>query len=113
MFGYSVHCDWESLSEKEQDIAYSLPHGSGIDYDWTFERLQNGKIVFSNAYHFMNECGMYVGSLDFSVTVDVDDPMDFRLTFNGLTSTGYRWVDRLGLRDYLEDTLAFCFDNLS
>jgi len=107
-FGYSSYVDWESLDMSDLELAFvsELPHGSGIDYDWSAERQKNGKLRLSNAYHFMNEWGFYVGSLDFTVIADPVDLENFRLEFNGLNSTGYAWVDRLGLRDYLENDIA-------
>jgi len=111
-FGYSPHVDWEALELSDLELSFvsELPHGSGIDYDWIGERQINGKLRLSNAYHFMNEHGFYVGSLDFTVIVDKNDMENFRLEFNGLNSTGYRWVSRLGLRDYLEDTIVWSVD---
>ena len=111
-FGYSSHVDWESLNMSDLEHAFvsELPHGSGIDYDWIADRQSNGKLRLSNAYHFMDEYGGYVGSLDFTIIADKDDLENFRLEFNGLNSTGYAWVERLDLRSYLEDTISWSVD---
>jgi hypothetical protein len=95
------------MSKREHAICTNLPHGSGIDYNWRVKRLKNGKLVLRNEVRVMDEWGYYVGSLPFSITIDANDPTSFRLTFNYLTSSGYRWVERLALRDYLEDTFMW------
>ena len=35
-----------------------LPHGSGIDYAWTFD-IHSKSIVCSNGFHLMDDKGMY------------------------------------------------------
>lgn len=105
-FGYSSSVDWTQFTEAELDLIAKLPHGSGIDYDWHGEKLGNGKVRASNAYHAMDDAGFYRQSFDFSITFRADSPSEFRLMFHGCNpekvSYGY------GLRDYLEDTIADC-----
>jgi hypothetical protein len=109
-YGYSSHCNWSDLSDLEQSIVSELPHGSGIDYDWSFERQRNGRLVLYNAYHGMDQYGFYVGSVDFSFSFDVTDTSDphnpgaGRLQFH-VNSTGRYYVNSTGLRDYLEEIL--------
>lgn len=51
----------------------ALPHGSGVDYDWSGHMPANGRYVyFSNGYHVMNDYGMYVGRQDFSIVLSAD-----------------------------------------
>ena len=103
MFGYSSRIEWESFTDLERTIIESLPHGSGIDYDWDCWKQQNGKVVCVNAYHGMNEGGYYIGSVDFSFRFDVRDVESGRIMFHGLNSTGKRWVETWGLRDYFAE----------
>jgi len=49
-----------------------LPHGSGIDGNWHFELLTNGRIVAHNSYHAMDQWGGYWGWIDFSATLQID-----------------------------------------
>ncbi len=48
-----------------------LPHGSGIDCDWTFYRQKNGSILCRNSYHLMDKHGSYCGWQDFTVKLFV------------------------------------------
>ena len=48
-----------------------LPHGSGIDCDWTFHENRDGSVRCSNAWHAMNDHGYYCGYIPFSFTVRV------------------------------------------
>lgn len=87
-------------------ILDSLPYGSGVDCDWTWQASPN-KLVFYNSYHCMNEYGGYVGYADFSVTIKLDQPIgDFRLQFHGKYSAYLN--ARYGLREYLEHLIHFC-----
>lgn len=79
-----------------------LPHGSGIDCRWQFDYQKNGKIKSTNAFHCMDENGYYCGYADFTLTVDLDKPADFRLVFNG--SDSHRLNSKHMLKDYLEET---------
>jgi hypothetical protein len=58
-----------------------LPHGSGIDYDWSFE-VKGDTIIANNGWHYMNGNGMYVGGMGFDIVLKSDgsysDP-DFHL----------------------------------
>ena len=107
-FGYSQDTDWAQFTDNDIEVLENLPHGSGIDYDWTAEKLSNGKVQAWNSYHAMSETGYYVFSFDFSVTFDTSDLDGFRLQFHGKAShnrlnTSYGY----GLRDYLEETIHY------
>lgn len=80
-----------------------LPHGSGIDSDWNFDTLKNGKVIVSNSFHCMNENGYYCGYADFSIAIDLQNPLDFKLTFHGKFS--HYLNSRYMLKDYLEDII--------
>lgn len=82
-----------------------LPHGSGIDCKWQFDYQKNGKIRAVNAFHCMDENGYYCGYADFTLTVDLDSPQDFRLVFNGADS--HRLNSKYMLKGYLEETFHY------
>lgn len=86
-----------------------LPHGSGIDCDWSFDYQQNSKILASNAYHCMNENGFYCGYADFTVKIDLTKLLHFTLHFNGNSSA--KLNTRYMLRDYLEETICYALTN--
>ena len=89
--------------ENKQEILETIPHGSGIDCEWNVE-YKRGKVYLENSYHCMTEHGFYDGFADFTLVIDIGQPHDFRLMFNG------RFPQYLNhkyqLRDYLEDTFA-------
>jgi len=108
---YSSH----DLDEYHQAIIQKLheilPHGSGIDYDWSYTIQKNGLINAHNSYHAMDEYGGYCHIYDFSVKIEpvLNKPnillsqLSFKfvsLSFKGQKEylcCGY------GLRDYLTE----------
>ena len=67
-----------------------LPHGSGIDSDYTIEENKDKtKYIIYNSFHYMDEYGYYRGWIDFKLTVPKQKPIDFKLTFPYCNSTGY------------------------
>lgn len=96
------------IPESEADLIDSLPHGSGINADWVIEYNTAGKVVAYNSYHVLDENGYYRIWVDFSIRWAPGEERDFRLMFH-TDSSGRYWVDYTGLREYLEDTIAYCF----
>ena len=56
-------------SISDEDLIAALPHGSGIDCEWTITRCKNGTIKCSHSFHAMNEVGYCCGYHDFTVHV--------------------------------------------
>lgn len=54
-----------------------LPSGSGIDYDWDFEVLDDNTVLATNGWHYMSQTGMYLGGAPFTVELKTDG------SFNG------------------------------
>lgn len=123
--GFSTIFDNDELTAVFKDFIDSLPHGSGIDCDWSGHMPDNGRYVyFANSYHVMSEYGMYIGYQDFTVRVDREDftqfienhgaryqamesmKNDFKLQFNGTRHLANYYQ----LREYLEDTIYWGFD---
>lgn len=91
------------------DMIDELPHGSGIDCDWSYEVKPTSKTVhFSNAYHCMDEHGSYDRYADFTLIVSLE-AFNFKVQFNGNTSQKLNY--KYGLREYLEDTLAWALND--
>ena len=84
--------------EKVEAIENVLPHGSGINYDYKI-RVIGSRLYVSNGYDVMNENGMYVGTLPFTVCYKTGKWT--YIEFNGLTSRGYRMVNEYAIREYL------------
>jgi hypothetical protein len=109
----------------ENVVIPALPHGSGIDADWSFNVLKNGNVELYCSYHGMDEHGFYDGWQDFKVRL-------FRHTKNKLNQlrdgrqqvlykvgdwdfsvhfTGYRNARNrswgYGLLDYLGETIHY------
>ena len=77
--------------------------GSGIDCEWKFESNKN-ILYASNSYHTMDEYGGYDGYADFTIRIDVFNPINFKLHFNGKKA---QYLNRkYMLREYLDDTFA-------
>ena len=53
-----------------EKLEHLLPQGSGIDYDWLIEILDDNTILASNAWHYMGQTGMYLGSIPFTVEIN-------------------------------------------
>ncbi len=76
--GFDSMLEDDKLTAVLEDFIDNLPHGSGIDCDWTGHMSANGKYVyFSNAYHAMNEYGYYEGYQDFTVRIPKIDFIRF------------------------------------
>ena len=89
----------------------SLPHGSGIDADYSVEEKKDVYIV-TNEYHCMNESGYYDGWIPFKLIIPKKNPTDFKLQFTGLNGAGWYRVYKYMLRDYLEELYASCLGEL-
>ena len=86
------------LQEKVEAIENVLPHGSGVNYDYKI-RVSGSRLYVSNGYDVMNENGIYIGALPF--TVCYKNGKFAYIEFNGLTSRGYCIVNKYAIREYL------------
>ena len=104
MFGISSNFNQDGLL----DIVDALPHGSGIDCDWN-GYVTKHYVSFTNAFHCMDENGMYDGYADFTVKLPLVDGCllwdEFTIEFNGRQS-GYL-ATKYDLREYLLDTIYY------
>ena len=95
--------------EKElilRELLASLPHGSGIDYDWSTKQSKT-RLILRNAFHYMNEYGYYDGVLPFRVVVKKST---VAVHFEGLNGAGWYRVKKGGLLEYLNDIFGYWFD---
>jgi hypothetical protein len=77
---------WEDKhEEKLNEMIDYLPHGSGIDSDveLDFEKSNPNKLIFNFSFHFMDNCGMYDGWIDYKLTVTPNLYNDFDLYISG------------------------------
>ena len=84
--------------EKVDRIKAVLPHGSGINYDYKI-RVIGSRLYVSNSYDVMDDYGMYIGALPFTVCYKKGNWA--YIEFNGLTSRGYCIVNKYAIREYL------------
>ena len=93
--------DQAMQDEAEATLKAHLPHGSGIDCDWTFEWFPT-RVVCRNSWHAMNNNGFYEGYADFSLILYYKRHVkDFKLEFNGYQAK--RLNQKHFIREYLED----------
>jgi len=100
--------EWEPRHQEElKKLLDFLPHGSGIDEDWTIsiDRSNSERIVLSNSFHVMNEVGFYDGWIDFTVTIRPDFISGFKMNIKGRFSD-YRWQGE-SIKEYLYQVLDF------
>lgn len=91
----------------EETLFKVLPHGSGIDCDWRFERTKQSIRAY-NSFHCMDEIGYYDGYQNFVVIFPNSDPHNFRLQFTG----NRRGERKYHLREYLEDTIYWALKEI-
>ena len=84
--------------EKQEMLADLLPHGAGIDSDWTIEETPVGYECF-NSYHAANESG-YIGWVDFSVSYD-EDLVFIEVELNEQDAQDV-WIDQIWWNEELE-----------
>lgn len=105
----SGECWWALISDivpaELEELRKKLPHGSGIDYDWTLRENKNF-VYAENAYHYMNENGFYDGILPFTIRFPKDDMKNFSLHFHVNSAGRYR-VNKGCVRDYIIDTICY------
>ena len=103
--------DYGTTAEpKDVRIIRALPHGSGINGDWEI-RIAKDRVTCRNVYDHMCEEGLYDICIDFSVTFRKDGRVNVR--FHQLSPDGRYTVKEDGLREYLADTLAECYDDVA
>lgn len=101
--------EWEQ-KHREQIIEVlldKLPHGSGIDCDWTFE-INEKTIVGYNSYHRMDDNGFYCEYIDFSISIRTE----YRDMFGKLIiGIGGRFGRHQDIKDYLYEIIAYSLEN--
>lgn len=99
----SGNAEWfERHTEKIERIMRSTaPSGSGFDSGTSlnFERSNASRLVFTTAFHHMNEDGYYDGWTEHTVTAHADLASGFTLSISGR--------DRNEIKDYIADTFNF------
>lgn len=82
----SNNTEWETKwKEKIDEMVESFPSGSGFDNGTKID-LDNSndeKLVFTTAFHHMNENGMYDGWTEHTVTILPSLGLDFHIKISG------------------------------
>ena len=86
-----------------------LPHGSGIDFDWSYEDVDRETVKFSNSYHTMDEHGSYCCIVPFSVTMTCIDGVT-KVTDIEVADNDCQYCYTEDLDDYLWQTFSLDFD---
>jgi hypothetical protein len=87
-------------------IAERLPHGSGIDYDWSIRQNGAGNWRCSNSYHGTDESGGHCCIQDFTAILrqGPDGAWDVEVEYN---NGDKRHRHNLGLKEYLCETIQY------
>ena len=89
-----------------EKLEYALAHGSGINGDWKFSMLKNGKIKATNFYHAMDENGFYCEIYDFNVILFINESGIVKVERIEFTRLNNRHKKEFfGLEDYLWQTI--------
>lgn len=99
----------DSLIIANDDLAalgYHLRTGSGFDVSPTITKASDSKIVIKGSYHIMDHLGMYVGWIDFFVTVKPSLVNRFSLDVKLVHPEHYPHGSIVGLKDYI--TQYYC-----
>ncbi len=88
-----------------------IPHGSGIDYEWSITFTTNG-IVLKNAIHCMNEYGYYDGTIPFKITLPWAKLGDFQLVYTD-TRANKNTIRKYGnnYRDYIANVITYWLED--
>lgn len=94
--------EWRAnhLARVRELVAQHMPSGAGIDNGTKIDidRSTGDRLVFTTAYHHMNDTGHYDGWTEHTVTVRPSLAWGFRLTISGR--------DRNEVKDYLTDVFV-------
>lgn len=91
--------EWFDRHKEDADklVSQHMPSGSGFDtgtkLDW--DKSTADKLVFTTAFHHMNDTGMYDGWTEHTVTVRASLSFGFALTISGR--------NRNDIKDYIAD----------
>jgi hypothetical protein len=96
----SNNAEWESKHREAIEYLCEefLPSGSGIDCGtkFDFDHSKPDKLVLTFSYYHMNDCGMYNGWTEHTLTIRPSLLYEFVTTISGR--------DRNQIKDYLYDT---------
>jgi len=77
-----------------------LPHGSGIDAEWTIDdKSSDNKLILHNSYHVMDDSGFYTRWVDFTANITPSLQFGYRVNITG------NFGRDQDLKDYLIDVM--------
>lgn len=94
----------QAHDEAIKTMMEDFPSGSGFDNgtEIDLDDSTGEKLVFTTAYHHMNDGGMYDGWTEHIVTVVPSLEMEYRLRIRG--------SDRNDIKDYIAEQFHACLD---
>ena len=84
-------------------------HGSGVDCEWNADETPTNVRIY-NAFHLMNEAGMYYATSSFVVVIPKKDPKKFVIHYTDDQSRYYGTKHMI--KDYLYDTISYELDKI-
>ena len=85
-----------------------IPSGGGINYDYEISESKKYFII-KNKYDVMNEYGVYIGTIPFTLYIDkIDDTLKY-IYFNNLTNHKKYIAQKYEIKSYLIDIYQSIF----
>lgn len=101
----SNNTEWEANWKSKIDgILEGFPSGSGFDSGTKIDldSSNDEKLTFTTAFHHINDCGMYDGWTEHTVTITPSLGLDFHIKVSGL--------DRNQIKGYIVECFQITLD---
>ena len=101
----SNNTEWQAKwKEQIKEAMEDFPHGSGFDNGTKIDldKSNDDRLVFTTAFHHMNEAGMYDGWTEHTITVVPSLGLDFHLKISGR--------DRNQIKEYIAEMFQSCLN---
>lgn len=79
-------------------VTEELPRGSGFDNGTTIQSMTDSRIVFSTAFHHMDDHGFYCGWTEHKVVLEASLMFGFKLRVTG--------ENKRNIKDYIGDVFS-------
>ena len=85
-----------------------IPNGGGINYDYEVSESKKYFII-KNKYDVMNEYGVYIGTIPFTIYINKTDGTMKNIYFNNLNSHGRYLTIKYDIKNYIKDIYQSIF----
>ena len=103
IYASSLYTNLQDAADARQTrINDLLPHGSGFDNGTKIESVNDSKIVFSTAFHHMDDNGFYCGWTEHKVIVTASLQHGFIIRCTG--------KNKRDIKEYIENVLGEILD---